>query len=486
MRHSRARLQIARISRGYLGKRTAGKKFIHTLLIVLFALALSISAHADRTPLKPGFNLFSTQQDSEMGQKLSRQVERQVPMLNDARVDKYLNELGRSLDAHVPAGTPDYHFQYKCVNDMAINAFALPGGYIYINRGAIEAADNEAQLAGVLAHETSHVVLRHGTNQASKQYLAENGLNLLSAFLGNGSVGSLMTELTADFTMESVFLKMSRSDEGQADILGTQILYDAGYDPRAMAQFFEKIQAVGKGSKPVEFFSDHPNPDNRIERVNQEVDRLGGPPEGYKTNSREFAEIKHYIHSLPPPPKGNQPRAGGSSAPSGNQGRPETPSQKVQTYQSGPLSLQYPANWRKMGDQGEIAFAPDGGVIDLGNRHSALAYGVEVNLFELQKNTGENPSLDAATSQLLSNLEQANPHMNIARPRHEMRLNGKAALSIFLENDSPVGGRESDWLITASCSDSLFYILAVAPENEFDSYEHAFQSLVDSVKFSCY
>ncbi len=484
MRNSHARMQSAR---GTRGKRSVASKVVQAALMLFFALGLTAAAHADRTPLKPGFNLFSTQQDVEMGRKLSRQAERQLPMLRDARVDKYLNDLGHRLDAHVPAGTPDYPFQYKCVNDMAINAFALPGGNIYINRGTIEAADNEAQLAGVMAHETSHVVLRHGTNQASKQYLAENGLNLLGAFLGSGSVGSLMTELTAGFTMQSVFLRMSRTDESQADILGTQILYDTGYDPRAMAQFFEKIQAASKGNKPVEFFSDHPNPDNRIERVNEEVDKLGGPPEGYKMNSKEFAEIKHYLHSLAPPPaKGNRAGPAGDAQPSGNQGRPEPPSQTSQKYQSGPLSLQYPANWRKTGDQGAMTFAPDGGIVDLGNGNSALAYGVTVNLFDLQKNSGGNVSLDGATTQLLSNLQQSNPHMNVVRPRQQMRLNGKPALSIYLENDSPLGGRESDWLITASCSDSLFYILAVAPKNEFDNYEHAFQSLVDSVKFSCY
>jgi len=421
-----------------------------------------------------------------MGQKLSRQVDRQLPLLRDARVDKYLNELGHRLDAHVPAGTPDYPFQYRCVNDMAINAFALPGGYIYVNRGAIEAADDEAQLAGVMAHETSHVVLRHGTNQASKQYLAENGLNLLSAFLGGGSIGSLMTELTAGFTMQSVFLKMSRTDESQADIMGTQILYDSGYDPRALSQFFEKMDALSKGNKPVEFFSDHPNPDNRIERVNSEVEKLGGPPQGYKTNSREFVDIKNYIHSLPPPPKGNRASVAGGAGPTGNQGRPEPPSQSWQKYQSGNLSLQYPANWRRTGDQGAITFAPDGGIVNFDGDEAALAYGVELNLFDLKKNSGGNGSLESATDQLLKTLQQNNPHLNIVQTRQQMRLNGKPALSTFLENDSPLGGRESDWLITASCSDSLFYILAVAPKNEFDSYEHAFQSLVDSVKFSCY
>jgi predicted Zn-dependent protease len=121
-------------------------------------------AWADRTQLKPGWNMFSAQQDVEVGQQVSRDAEKQVPMLKDSRVDKYLNNLGQRLSAHAPGYK--FPYTYKAVNDRAINAFALPGGPIYINRGVIEAADNETQLAGVMAHETSHVALRHGTNQA--------------------------------------------------------------------------------------------------------------------------------------------------------------------------------------------------------------------------------------------------------------------------------------------------------------------------------
>jgi beta-barrel assembly-enhancing protease len=271
-------------------------------LLMAMALGFAVTALADRTPLRPGFNLFSPDQDVQIGRKSAQEAQKQLPMLNDDRVDNYLNDLGHRLAAHVPPGTPAYPFQYKCVNDMAVNAFALPGGFIYVNRGAIELADNEAQLAGVMAHETSHVVLRHGTNQASKQYLAQAPLAILGGMMGSDSIGSILAQAGASFGLNAVFLKYSRTDETQADVMGTQILYDTKYDPRALAQFFEKLQAESK-NRPIEFFSDHPNPDHRVDRVLEEVDKLGGPPPNYTKDSNDFQQIKRYIHSLPPPPK---------------------------------------------------------------------------------------------------------------------------------------------------------------------------------------
>src|SRR5207245_632698 len=224
-------------------------------VVVAVLLTLAPLAWAERTQLKPGWNLFSPEQDAQLGRQVSRDAERQVPMLNDARVDAYLNSLGRRLAAHAP-----YHYfqyQFKCVNDRAINAFALPGGIVYINRGVLEAADNEAQVAGVMAHEISHVELRHGTNQATKAYAWQVPLGVLGGALGNNAVGAV-AQAIGGFAVNSVLLKYSRTAESQADILGTQILYDSGYDPRAMAQFFEKIEAESKGGNPAEFFSTIP------------------------------------------------------------------------------------------------------------------------------------------------------------------------------------------------------------------------------------
>lgn len=453
------------------------RRLASAALAVALALGLAATAQADRTRLRPGFNLFSPQQDVELGRKVSKDAERQLQMLNEPRVDNYLNQLGHRLDAHVPSGTPGYPFQYKCVNDSVINAFALPGGFIYINRGVIEAADDEAQLAGVMAHETSHVVLRHGTNQASKAYVAQVPLSILGGALGN-SIGAVLTQLGAGFALNSVFLKYSRTDESQADIMGTQILYDTGYDPRAMAQFFEKIQAESKGGS-AEFFSSHPNPDHRIERVDEEVRKLGGPPRNYISDSPEFQSIKRYVKSLPPPPKGHAvPRSGNRSG-----GRPGLPSTRLRQLDNGSVRLQYPDDWQSYGQGSALTFAPEGGVMDDGHGNAALAYGVIMNFFEPHNDSSRAISLETATDELLGSLAQSNSGMRVVRQHERMRLGGQPALSTYLVNNSPAGGRESDWLVTTMRPDGLLYFICVAPENDYDNYYRAFENLVSSVRF---
>jgi predicted Zn-dependent protease len=280
------------------GKRLFFAQRVCAATAAFFLLAFSLAAQ--RTRLQPGFNLFSSDQDVQLGQESSRDVEKQLAMCKDARVDSYLNGVGQRLAAHAPGAK--YPYQYKCVNDTAVNAFALPGGYIYVNRGAIEMADNEAQLAGILAHETSHVALRHSTNQVTKNMGLKMALMLASGLFGSNSAGGMLAQLGLQGGAGLMTLRFSRADESQADVMGTQILYDSGYDPRAMAQFFEKLQAESK-SRPVQFLSDHPNPDNRAERVMEEVRLLGGPPANYKTDSPEFQKAKAEVHALPKPPK---------------------------------------------------------------------------------------------------------------------------------------------------------------------------------------
>ncbi len=239
-------------------------------------------AFAQRTQLKPGWNRFSPQDDITLGKRAATDAEKQLPLCNAPKVDAYLTELGTRLAQKLPTGGVQYPFEFHCVNDKAINAFALPGGYVFVNRGVIEAADNEAQLAAVMAHELSHVALRHGTNQATKAMLAETGLGIFGAVFGDSTGGALLTTL-GSFTAGGVLLRYSRTAESQADVMGTQVLYDAGYDPRAMAQFFEKLEGETKGKNPPEFFSDHPNPEHRVGRHQA---RSPGPASGEKAGSR--------------------------------------------------------------------------------------------------------------------------------------------------------------------------------------------------------
>jgi beta-barrel assembly-enhancing protease len=220
---------------------TDGRRIVVGLACAILLVATICWADA-RTPLKPGWNLFTPEQDIQIGTRAAAKIGQQILLLNDSRVDGYLDTLGKRLASFAPGYR--YPYQYRCVNDENVNAFALPGGFIYINRGVIEAADNEAQLAGVMAHETSHVALRHGTNQVSKAEAWRIPLGLLGAA---GGLGGLIAQAGGGFTLNSIVLKYSRDDETQADVLGTQILYDAGYDPRALAQFFEKIAAESKG-----------------------------------------------------------------------------------------------------------------------------------------------------------------------------------------------------------------------------------------------
>ena len=181
-----------------------------------------------------------------MGRQVSKEAESQLSIIRNGDIASYIDSLGRQLASRAPG--EKYPYQFKVVNDKAINAFALPGGFVYVNRGAIEAADNEAQIAGVMAHEIGHVVLRHGTNQASKAYVAQAPLSILGGVLGSNSIGSVLAQLGIGFAANSLFLKYSRDAESQADLMGTQILYDSGYNPNAMVEFFEKIQAESKGS----------------------------------------------------------------------------------------------------------------------------------------------------------------------------------------------------------------------------------------------
>jgi len=179
-------------------------KFV-TILGLIFALVVTAYAADSRTKLKPGWNLFSPQQDIEMGRESAKQAEMQLPILNDRQATSYIDTLGKQLASHAPG--EKYPYQFKIVNDTAINAFALPGGFIYVNRGAIEAADSENQIAGVMAHEIGHVVLRHGTNQVSKAYLAQAPLAILGGVLGRNSIGSVLAQLGVGFGLNSLFLK---------------------------------------------------------------------------------------------------------------------------------------------------------------------------------------------------------------------------------------------------------------------------------------
>jgi len=459
----------------------AMRRFSVTVLVL--AAASCSPAYAQRTQLKPGWNTFSPQQDIQVGKQAALDAQRQLPPCNLPRADAYLTQLGKKLVSHLNTGGTEYPWEFHCVNDRAINAFALPGGFVFVNRGAIEVAHNEAQLAAVMAHELSHVALRHGTNQATKAQAAQFGVGIFGALFGGSTGGALLTQL-GSFTAGGVLLRYSRSAETQADVMGTQVLYDSGYDPRAMTQFFEKLDQQTKGKNPPEFLSDHPNPDHRVERVDEEIQKLGGAPPNARRDSTEFEAVKREVMALPAVKK--VPKAA-AATPTGNgpSGPPPAPSPNFATYQSSGYTLRYPDNWKQFGGENSVAFGPEGGVVNDGSGHGAMAYGLSIGTAPQQANANDSSNvLTNATQQIISELQQGNPNMKVARQPQSVKLNNEPALSTYLSNDSPGGGQEIDWLITVERPEGVLYFVCTAPQNDFDDYHKTFNAILDSVRFS--
>src|SRR5436305_1978498 len=244
-----------------------------SFVALAMTVALSAAVADAQTRVKAGFNLFSTQDDAQIGAQSAVQAEQQMPIVRDANVENYVNRIGQRLAAN--AGGPQFQYRFRVVNASDINAFALPGGYVYVNRGVLEQARNEGEVAGVLAHEISHVSLRHGTHQASKAYLAQAGISILGGILG-GKVGQRPAQVinaVGGIGLNALFLKYSRDLETQADVRGSQILAASGYSPVDMVNFFKTLESVDKAPK-TNWMSDHPAPPDRIARIEKEAQML--------------------------------------------------------------------------------------------------------------------------------------------------------------------------------------------------------------------
>lgn len=453
---------------------------VYAGLAAAVCLSIAPSMMAQRTAIKPAWNLYSPQDDIALGREVAADAQKQLPSCNAPSVDAYLTKLGKKLIAKLPTGGVQYPWEFHCVNDKEINAFALPGGYVFVNRGAIEVSDNEAQLAGVMAHELAHVVLRHGTAEATKAQAAQGVVGILGAILGGNAGGALLTEL-GRFSAGGVLLKYSRTSETQADVMGTQVLYDAGYDPRALAQFFEKIEAESKGKNPPEFFSDHPNPEDRVQRVQEEIRKLGGLPENPKKDSAEFEAIKREVAALPVPKR--ETFGAGFPVPR-HSGPPPEPSGDFAEYRGGAYAVKYPNNWTKYGDKNNVSFAPEGGVIEAADGQAGLAYGIIVSVTKSEAKIGKPKDLDAATQDLIKMLEKDNPGMKPVRQAGHLRVNGQPGISTYLSNPSSAGGEETDWVITVMRPEGLVAFVCVAPEKDYEKYDKTFAAILDSVRFA--
>lgn len=454
---------------------------LHTSLIGGALLSLSAAGLSAQTPVDVHRNKYTPAQDVQLGRQAAAEVEQQLPVLRDGQVDEYVDSIGRRLiEALAPEHRiPEFRYSFTVINQKELNAFALPGGPIYLNRGMLEASKTEGEAAGVLAHELSHVVLRHGTAQATagtKFQIGQVAGQILGAVIG-GAAGSVIAQ-GSEFGLGTYFLKYSREFERESDLLGAQILARAGYDPREMAQMFRTLEAQG-GSRAPEWMSTHPNPGNRYESITREAQLLR--VEGGRRSSPEFASVQARLRSLPAAPSAQQPRrasTGRSTGSAGGRARDviERPSSQYRTVQADGLRLAIPANWEQDATDGHLTFAPAGAVYQ-GNGASAFTHGVQIGTI-----TTNARDLTRATDELVQLYGRSNPDARSAGTRRET-LSGRPALTTRLTNISPVSGeREIVTLSTTQLRDgTLLYVMAAAPETESRIYEQVFERIRSSL-----
>ena len=439
-----------------------------------------------------GFNLFSVQQDVDLGQQSAVEVEKQLPVLNDSRTNTYLTRIISRLSAQAP-GTR-FPYTIKAVNSTEINAFALPGGPMYVNRGLITTARNEAELAGVLAHEMSHVVLRHGTEQASKAYLGQAGLSLLGGLVGKrGSTSSQIVQAVGGFGLNAAFLKFSRADELEADALGAEIMSKAGYDPIAMATMFATLRSEqGRDPSKLErFFSSHPPPADREARIRTLASSLGTG--GSLQVVGNFSTIQSRLGGLTASSVMSQPTYQTST---GTVAIPNetvtlnvpTPSSTFARFRHGAgfFTVDYPNNWRPYQSGLAVSLAPEGGVVELSTGQPNLLFGVIVNHYSpfegaddrwsssLQRNytpfedrvNRPRSFLEDATDDLVRTLIGSNNYLSVlsGSVRSEV-IDGAQGYSVLMSGRSPVTGEdERAMLYTRALPDRhVVYMICISP-----------------------
>ena len=462
---------------------------------------------------------MSRQQQEQVGLQAAEQVYTQMPVLPDTSPEtKYVQALGERLVATIPAET-SWPFQFHVVAQKEINAFALPGGPMFVNIGTITAAKTEAELAGVMGHEMSHVYMQHSAKQQQKSSLLEGIAGLAGAAAGQmgGNWGS-MAATGINFGAGTLLLKYSRGDEAQADSVGAIILWKAGFNPVALADFFETLEA--EGSSGPQFLSDHPNPGNRRAAIEKEIREW--PDQQYAGDSPEFATVREHaagVHAysaqeiadgaksgqwasenrkngavFPGAASAAKPQAAlttaarsaptaptSSSVPAASLSQVQ-PSASFATADLGLLQIDRPENWDVRGGQNSsVTIAPTAGV-----SAGAVAYGVVIRAVQMSE---ADPEVTRATAAIVKSLSSDDPNMKQVGEIKKLAVSGQSAASAQLETNSPIaaGGNtqpERDWLVVVPRGQGhAIFMVFVSPLADFDRLRPTFEKMLRSVKF---
>jgi hypothetical protein len=456
---------------------------------------------------------MSRDQQIKLGLQSAAEVYKQMPVLPDSSPEtQYVRQLGKRLVATIP---PEHSWPYEfhVVAQKEINAFALPGGEMFVNLGTITAAANEAQLAGVMGHEMSHVYMQHSAKQERKDEWTQGISQLAGAVLGarGGLVGELAQEGAA-VGASMLVLKYSRTDEAQADHVGAIILYRAGYNPQALADFFKTLEA--QGGTPPQFMSDHPNPGNREAAIQKEI--APWPPHQYLGDSPEFAKVRQHASGtrtysaqeiaqgaksgqwapmnkkngavFAPQAEGfaaSTPTSAGISSPGVTRVSMNDvmPSSSFQLVDLGVIKITKPENWEIIAPKKQsqsLTIAPREGVV-----HNGVGYGVVINAVSLKN---QQAPIDEVTDAIVRAIEGSSGETRAVGPVADVQVAGARGRMVHLQSTSEFPDangqpqKERDELVTIPRpGGTVVYIVFIAPEPEYQQFSPTFERMLQSI-----
>jgi peptidase M48-like protein len=491
-------------------------KVVVTPIALALLLTLAYAAVTSPELPNPGHTGMNRQEQIQVGFKSAAQVYQQMPVLPDNSPEtQYVRQLGAKLVATIPQQYT-WPYEFHVVLQKEINAFALPGGPMFINIGTITAAENEAELAGVMAHEMSHVYMQHSARQVAKTKKTGIFAGLAEAVAG-AALGGIAGELAQEgiqFGAQGLMLKYSRGDEAQADAVGAIIVWKAGYNPQALADFFKKLEQQGGGAGP-QFLSNHPNPGNREAAIQKEI--ADWPPKQYQASSAAFARAKQHaegvrsysaqeiaeggksgewarlnekngaVFQAPREVAFTQPASASAEGSAGPVSFSSVlPSSRLVTANLGPLTIAHPENWhvftpRQKGEG--ITIAPHAGVTG-----DEIGYGVVIN--GVAPKPGQRLNLDQVTAAMVRQYEGSGGGSQELGSPQPLQVAGVQGRSVALQSASPYPDangqpqKERDWLVTIPTPDgAVIGFVFVAPQAQFDRFRPAFESMLSSLHF---
>lgn len=413
-------------------------------------------------------------QELQLGKEAASEVERTMEVVKNPEIEAWLNSIGQKLAQQPQANAYPYYF--KLVNDDSINAFALPGGPMFVHTGLIKAADDESQVAGVLAHEMSHVALRHGAAQMSKAQTWQTIGGLLGAaagMAGGGTCGLLCqaVQMGGGFATNSLLMKFSRDFERDADLNGARMMASAGYNPIDLANFFEKLEKqMGAAAAPkglASFMSSHPNPGNRVQYVNEDITFY--TQKQYTADSGSFNRIRQLAEAVPPP----KPQPGTLLTPKqGAAARTNLPA-GFKDLQANGFAIAYPSDWQAGQAQSgsSVYLIPQGGAKKDAQGGLELILG---GMIDYARQTSLND--------LLQQMKQGDKNMQAEAPR-STQVGNKPGMLTRLTTRTSDGQDQTVYFYTVQRDTLLWSLALAAPSSQLAQMEPVFRQIARSVAF---